>query len=266
LRAALRERALAYATARGLHYYESVGKKNPVVIFSATGDNHGNFIERSYQAALQVPEIRRRLLKRHSQARALPSQFSNTACELDSSNSSDALLINIFCHPEIGSGSVCQFLGIEQWAAPIFGMRVRVDGEPIGPPRRHTEIDMVLSCGLAIEGKLTESDFQQASDPYVHRYRHLEEIFDVRRLPRCRKGFESYQLIRNILAAHQRRGRFMVLYDQRRPDLLARWEAVVQAIRIPALRNQCTAVTWQGLARVVPDELRSFLLEKYGIG
>jgi hypothetical protein len=266
LRSVLRGRALTYATARALPYYESLGKKDPVVLFPAIGDRHGNFIDASFQAAQRVPEIRRRFAKRHAQAQALPPQFSDTACELDSSNSSDALLMNIFCYPELENSRIHQILGLDKWTMPVFGIRFCVAGEPKGSPRRHTELDMTFSHDLAIEAKLTESGFQQASRASVHRYHHLDEVFEVQKLPQCRKGFDSYQLIRNVLAAHQRGGRFMVLYDQRRPDLLTRWQVIVQAIRIPELRDRCSTITWQDLAVAVPDELRSFLFEKYGIG
>lgn len=271
LRSELRRFALKYAEARGLPFYESKGRKDPVVLFRPVGDRHGNLIDASYQAIQRNPETRRRLGKRHAQARALPERFRKDACELDSSNSSDALLMNIFCYPEIGSSRIREVLGLKQWTRPAFGVRFRVAGEPEGPRLpsqrdRRTEIDMTFSTDLAVEAKLTETEFQQASAASVMRYHHLDDVFAADSLPRCRKGFDSYQLIRNVLAAHERGGRFVVLYDRRRPDLLKRWEAVMRAIRIPALRERCAALTWQEIAAAVPDELRLFLVEKYGIG
>jgi hypothetical protein len=272
LRSELRQFALRYAEARGIPFYESIGAKKPVVLFSPVDGRHGNFLDASYQAIQRNPKIRGRLGKRHAGARrALPKRFQDDACEMDSSNSSDALLMNIFCYPEVGRSRVRDVLGLRQWTHPVFGVRFRLAGEPEGPRLRsqvdrRTEIDMTFSTDLAVEAKPTEAEFQQAADASVMRYRHLEEVFAVQSLPRCKKGFDSYQLIRNILAAHERGGRFVVLYDRRRPDLLDRWNAVMRAIRIPALRERCAVLTWQQIAVAVPDELRLFLVEKYGIG
>jgi hypothetical protein len=262
LRLDLRRLALTYAKTTNLSYYESLGMTDPVVLFRAADAHHGNFIDATYRMIQDNPALRGRLGKRHTQAQALPQRFQGDARELDSSNSSDALLMNIFCYPEIGNTSVRELLGLDRWTIPAFGVRFRVAGET-GPAV--TEFDMTFSTELAVEAKLTEPKFQQASVEMVMRYRNLNDVFAVDSLPRCRKGFESYQLIRNILAVHERGGRFIVLYDQRRPDLFKLWEPVVHAIRIPALRERCSALTWQAIAAAVPEPLRLFLIEKYGI-
>jgi hypothetical protein len=262
LRLDLRRLALTYAKTTNLSYYESLGETDPVVLFRSGDDRHGNFIDATYRVIQDNPALRKRLDKRHTQAQALPQQFQGDARELDSSNSSDALLMNIFCHPEIGNSRVREVLGLDQWTAPAFGVRFRVAGET-GPAV--TELDMTFSTELAVEAKLTERKFQQASVELIMRYHALRDVFAVDSLPRCRKGFESYQLIRSVLAVHERGGRFIVLYDQRRPDLLKLWEAVAHAIRIPALRERCSALTWQEISAAVPEALQQFLVEKYGI-
>jgi hypothetical protein len=75
----------------------------------------------------------------------------------------------------------------------------------------------------------------------------------------------SYQLIRNVLAAHATGFSFCVLTDARRPDLLEAWFQVMQAIRPVELRVRCKVLTWQELAAVLPPTLRYFLEEKYAI-
>ena len=55
---------------------------------------------------------------------------------------------------------------------------------------------------LLIEAKLTESDFQHAPKTAVHAYRDFGEVFEDEDLPQTEKDYRSYQLIRNVLAAH----------------------------------------------------------------
>ena len=121
--------------------------------------------------------------------------------ELDCCNSSDALLMNIFCHPEVLERSpVRALLGIESKAVPEFGFKPRT---PLLKAKRdNTEIDMKLG-ELLVEAKLTESNFQFASVALISRYRDLEEIFDVSELPTRNGKQGGYQLIRGTLAAYR---------------------------------------------------------------
>src|SRR5204863_6204703 len=120
--------------------------------------------------------------------------------ELDSCMSSDALLMNVFCHPRtLRSASVRSMLGVEAYDAPSFGFPARV---PLAAGRTdRTEVDMKVG-GLLVEAKLTESDFQTKAAEIVESYRDFEEVFEHRSLPRARGEYASYQLIRNVLAAH----------------------------------------------------------------
>ena len=69
--------------------------------------------------------------------------------------------------------------------------------------RRYDRSEMDLKLGkLLIEAKLTEGDFQSARFDLVHRYRDLELVFDVARLPMKNQKYRSCQLIRGALAAH----------------------------------------------------------------
>ena len=115
------------------------------------------------------------------------------------------------------------------------------------------------------EAKLTEADFTIRPRFHVHRYTGLETILDVARLPATSTHFESYQLIRNVLAAAQHYSAFVLLIDRRRPDLLQKWNAVSAAIIDSALAQRCTARTWQEVAAHAPASLARFLDAKYGL-
>ena len=183
--------------------------------------------------------------------------------ELDCANSSDALLMNVFCHPGVVEcAGVRATLGIAAGAMPEFGVKPRT---PLhGGKRDNTEVDMRVG-DLLVEAKLTESDFQSAKAALVERYRDLREVFEVEELPVRGGRVVGYQLIRGTLAAHATGCSFCVLCDARRPELVETWYAVMRAVRSFELRCRLKLLTWQELAGVVPGELREFLAEKYGI-
>jgi hypothetical protein len=99
----------------------------------------------------------------------------------------------------------------------------------------------------------------------VHRYRDLEAVFDVARLPRSKERFRSCQLIRGALAAHAYGASFAVFCDQRRQDLIEDCFEIMSAVVNAELRCRMSVVTWQELASAMPKKVRSFLAEKYGI-
>src|ERR1035441_5261675 len=83
--------------ARGRAHVESYGNP-PVIVYAPEEGRHGNFFDSAYQAIAAQPEWMRRFDKIHAQGRALPKSESGRKWrELDSSMSSDALLMNIFC-------------------------------------------------------------------------------------------------------------------------------------------------------------------------
>ena len=94
---------------------------------SECGQHHGNFISASYKAILRKPEWRKRLQKVHTQGRrSLPAR-DGLWRELDSSLSSDALLMNIFGYPGVTRRmEVCGILGIESGSRPEFGFMPRI--------------------------------------------------------------------------------------------------------------------------------------------
>lgn len=87
----------------------------------------------------------------------------------------------------------------------------------------------------------------------------------VESLPRTGERYVSYQLIRNVLAAHAAGISFCVMADARRPDLLEAWHAIMRCVRHAELRTRCKVLTWQELSTVLPRRLQKFLEAKYGI-
>jgi hypothetical protein len=294
--------------ARGRAHVESYGNP-PVIVYAPEAGLHGNFFHAAYPAITSRPDWMRRFNKVHAQAaRSLPKPQPDPLRrwrELDSSMSSDALLMNIFCTPGVAdSSSVRDALGVDGDAEPVFGWRARV---PLANGRfDRTEIDMRLGS-LLIEAKLTESDFQSRIAPIVEAYRDFDAVFDRELLPRVEintarwmrasefpenesqeleslvgdpeffssidpsfrapgdSGYASYQLIRNVLAAFAGNCSFCVLHDERRPDLREQWFQIMAAVKSAAMRVRLKVLTWQELAALLPAELQEFLDLKYGI-
>jgi hypothetical protein len=310
--------------ARGRAHVKSYGAA-PVIVYEpdggvpadgsssggCDGTRHGNFFDAAYAAILAWPDWMRRFDKVHAQAaRSLPKS-SRRWRELDSSMSSDALLMNVFCTPGVAEfTAVRNLLGIVSNAEPVlgpepvFGWKARV---PLANGRfDRTEVDMRFGS-LLVEAKLTESDFQSRSAAIVESYRDFDEVFDRDRLPHVEiatkrwmrssefpenasqefeslvadpafftaidatfrppgeEGYASYQLIRNVLAAHSTDSSFCVIHDERRPDLSEAWFEVMAAVKSSALRVRLKVLTWQELAASLPAELQLFLDQKYGI-
>jgi len=290
--------------ARGRGHVESYGNP-PVIVYAPEEGRHGNFLDASYAAIAARPEWMRRFDKIHAQGRSLPKAESGRRWrELDSSMSSDALLMNVFCAPGVAeSGALRRALGIEAVEPPVFGWKARV---PLANGRSdRTEVDMRWG-GLLVESKLTEGDFQAKSAAAVEAYRDFDAVFERELLPRVplrikrrkeatefpeddsqeyeepaegltpppieraspadfESGYESYQLIRNVLAAHAGGESFCVIHDARRPDLREAWFRVMAAVKSSALRVRLKVLTWQELSPLLPEDLQQFLDWKYGI-
>jgi hypothetical protein len=237
LRRDLSARAHHLARTQKLLYDISPGSE-PVVIFGRDEQGrHGNFHPASDTSICANPAWLRRLAKPHTASRRSRARKDWQWRELDSANSSDALLMNIFCHPGVFNGrtlapAVANLLNIEYAVQPCFGINPAVPlktlrkrratrkpqtnliQEAQTPPGKNpdtpdldsatwaleaptapypittnqtltdrTEIDLQLG-NLYLEAKLTESNFQTAAPRLIERYRDLETIFDVARLPR----------------------------------------------------------------------------------
>jgi len=294
--------------ARGRAHVESYGGA-PVIVYEPENGCHGNFFDPAYSAMAANPEWMRRFDKVHAQAaRSLPRPQLDLARrwrELDSSMSSDALLMNIFCTPGVAcSAAIQSALGVNAGDVPIFGWKARV---PLANGRfDRTEVDMRFGS-LLVEAKLTEIGFQTRAAAIVEAYRDFDTVFDRNLLPRAEiptsrwlrasefpedvsqefesivsdpalvsnidtvfrppgePGYQSYQLIRSVLAAHAADASFCVIHDERRPDLREEWFQVMAAVKSSALRTRLKVLTWQELAAFVPDALAEFLDVKYGI-
>ena len=312
LKAELAERNRLHARAHP--HVESYGS-DPVIVYAPDEGRHGNFYPPAFEAILSNPAWFRRFDKIHSHGRSLPKpQIDPTRKwrELDSSMSSDALLMNIFCTPGVtDSAAIRSMLGIKSDSGPEFGWKARV---PLCNGRvDRTEVDMRWG-DLLIEAKLTETDFQCREAKIVEGYRDLDVVFDRDLLPKARlrirrrrtavelaeeftqeweqpvdgadeiarafhaeleaqadakqpweNGYASYQLIRNVLAAHATGTSFCVIHDERRPDLREEWFSVIRAVGTAAMSTRCKVLTWQELVPVLPEGLRHFLDTKYGI-
>jgi hypothetical protein len=264
LRHELSLRNRAFALQRQLPHVESYGGM-AVTVYPPhpTRKRHGNFFDESYAAMLAIPEWRKRLNKVHTSGRSSLPRSERRWKELDSSMSSDALLMNIFCCPYVSDDPrVLGLLGIQAAELPHFGWRARVPLKKGSADR--TEVDMKLG-DMLFEAKLTESDFQSADASVLSRYRDFEDVFEIAELPNEGAKLASYQLIRNVLAAYASDCGFCLLVDARRPDLIESWYAVLRCVRPLELRVRCKLLTWQELSAGLPQPLREFLDAKYGI-
>jgi hypothetical protein len=306
LRQELTLRNCIYSSGRA--HVESYGSA-PVIVFEPENGLHANFFDAAYTAIAANPDWMRRFDKVHAQAaRSLPKPQLDPARrwrELDSSMSSDALLMNIFCTPGVAdSPAVRNALGVDAQAVPVFGWKARV---PLTKGRfDRTEVDMRFG-DLLVEAKLTEVGFQTRAAAIVEAYRDFDAVFDRDRLPRVEiatsrwirasefpennsqefesivadpalvssidtsfrppgePGYAGYQLIRSVLAAFATECSFCVIHDERRPDLREEWFEIMTAVKSAALRVRMKVLTWQELAALLPASLQLFLDVKYGI-
>jgi hypothetical protein len=168
--------------ARGRAHVESYGTP-PVIVYSPEEDQHGNFFDAAYAAILRRAEWMRRFDKIHARGRALPKAAGGRRWrELDSSMSSDALLMNVFCGLGIEDvQAVRRALGVDGDEEPVFGWRARV---PLATGRSdRTEVDMRWGS-LLVEAKLTEGDFQTCRAAVAEGYRDFDAVFERELLPR----------------------------------------------------------------------------------
>lgn len=265
LRRELSERNVAWARQNKFAHEVSLGTVPAVLYREDERGQHGNFHPAAYSRIRKNPGWSKRLKKAHTTARKTLLSHDRGRSELDSSNSSDALLMSIFCHPQRGQSgtSLRRLLGVDNNAEPVFGYRPRIP--LLGDRFDATEIDLRLG-DLLVEAKLTEYDFQTAPWRLVERYRDLEEVFDVDELPRSNATLLSYQLVRGALAAHaEPEARFCVLCDARRPDLIDSWYRIQQCVRPYDLRCRLMLLTWQEVAGSCTGGLQKWLSIKYGI-
>ncbi len=247
--------------------HEATSGSTPSIVYQQHGTTHGNFFPASYRRITANPAWSARLEKAYTASSRIPHSNARQRRELDCANSSDALLMNVFCHPtSLRSAALQALLGISQPLSPCFGHRARIplrDGHI-----DRTEFDMLLQDAdhlLLVEAKLSEGDFQTARPALMDRYSSFKQVFDTDSLPHTHGQLCSYQLLRSILAAHHLQASFAVMLDARRTDLVEDAFLVYRTVRSAHLRSRLHVITWQEIAACVPRTLQRFLLEKYGI-
>ncbi len=215
-------------------------------------DLESNFHEASLKNIKRNPIWSQRLNKTHPKVK--------NAKEMQSSNSSDALLMNIFCYPNI-----TEYKGFKKLIGDCdvieFGYNPKI--KRIDNTEDSTEIDLELSGSLC-EAKLTEEDFTSREASIVERY-NLDEVFHVDALPRVGNKYDNYQIIRNLLAAKQHKKDHILFCDERRPDLVRRYLETVICLKDIEQRKRCRVIFWQEIARLCPTSLKTRLKYKYGI-
>lgn len=243
LRRELSTRNIKWAEDHGFLYERIMGSSASVIYRPDNQGLHGNFHPASYKCILQNPLSRRQLSKKHTTARKTLLSHNPDRLELDSCNSSDALLMNIFCHPSASSAQsdLRSYLAVESTADFVFGYKPRV---PFKNGKFDcTEVDLRIG-DLMIEAKLTETDFQLARWKLVERYRDFKDVFDPELLPRAGDKLRSYQLLRGILAAFvDISSRYCLICDERRTDLIEMWADMLGAIRLSGPRYRCVLIT-----------------------
>lgn len=263
LRQELSVRSHQLATSKKL-LHELSDAATPSVVFGVDANGeHGNFHPASYRHICRNPDWAQRLQKVHTASRKMMLRSDWRWRELDCANSSDALLMNVFCHPTAcRHGRVAALLDIDPSASPNFGYKPRI---PLyGGKKDSTEIDMRLG-NLLVEAKLTESGLQRAAPSLYQRYCDLEVVFDPTELPITDGLLQGYQFVRGVLAAHHHQVSFCLMYDARRPELQRLWYSVLRAVRSADLRARLKVLTWQELSSALPETLQTFLGLKYGI-
>lgn len=252
LRNRIKRSTLEYIADRNIpsdHYEEH---KSAIIFKSEDIASNPNFSPKSLENIIKHEVWIERLSKTHS-------HFNDGTTEMASSNSSDALLMNIFCHPEFFKWTGPQkYLGFEN-DTPLFGWNPEIE---LGS--RNTEVDMLLGETI-YEAKLTESGFTEVEQSkLLVRYPGIEEIFDLEHI--TSEGIVShYQLLRNIYAANEKDLSFNLICDTRRPDLIQALFETAKAIKEKKLRDRVGFITWQEIASKVGKELKDFLKLKYGI-
>ncbi len=254
LRKNLKQSALEY-----ISEHEISGERYQIfdsaIIFQTKEDDYSdnpNFHTKSLKAILNNEDWRVRLAKIHS-------HFKDGTTEMASSNSSDALLMNIFCHPDFFTWSgPKKNLGFAD-ETPEFGWNPELEFET-----RNTEVDMKLGDNI-YEAKLTESDFTEKKiDGLTERYPGIDDIFYLEDLMNGNK-VRHYQLLRNIYAAYKKDKSFRLICDARRPELISALYETTCAIKDYDSRKKIGFITWQHIASYTGKDLKEFLKLKYGI-
>jgi hypothetical protein len=236
--------------------------KNSSVIFN---DISFSFQKDSWNAILKNREFLSRIEKIHPNTQTKDS----SVFEMQSSNSSDGLAMNIFCHPNFKKWrGVANLFEVEIISSIEFGFEAKVlKTNQNQVTEDKTEVDILINKNIIVECKLTEEDFCVKEKQIVNQYIEFANIFQTNLLKQTLTHYDNYQLIRNILAAYQHHAKFILICDMRRPDLARSFYQTIRCIKdeFIDLRMNCEIIYWQDLAKAVGDDLKDFLNDKYGI-
>jgi hypothetical protein len=219
--------------------------------------------------------------------------------------SSDALLMNIFCTPGVAeSRAVQNALVVDCDVPPEFGWKARVplasgrfDRTEVDMRwggllmeakltesdfqtrearivEAYREFDEVFNRDLLPRVEIATARLREATEFPENISQEFESVLgdpddrlplEQPPPPPGEAGYASYQLIRNVLAAHAAGCSFCVIHDERRPDLREQWFQVIAAVKSAEMRVRLKVLTWQELAALLPESLQEFLDVKYGI-
>lgn len=178
--------------------------------------------------------------------------------EMQSSNSSDALLMNFFAHPGIKEWkSLRDLISINKSDNIEFGWNPEFSNET----SHKTEIDMKIGNSI-FEAKLTEKDFTSKELQVVLEYSNVENIIDLQVLTN-KNVVSNYQLIRNLLTAEKYDYKFNLLIDESRIDLIREFYKVKSSIKASYLSDNFNFITWQEISNCVGIDLKNYITEKY---
>ncbi len=197
----------------------NIDEKKTAIIFRFLSDN---FLNTTYENICKNPDWQKRTQKKHTQ----------DTLEMQSSNSSDAILMNIFCYPQFTNWiGPHKLLGIDKDEEIIFGWKPSFENEK---KANSTEIDMKIGNRI-FESKLTESSFTEKNLSVVEKYSDFYDVFDhqylIKESKKGNKIVKNYQLVRNILTAYKYDLHFSVLLDSSRIDLIKEIMTIIKSLK-----------------------------------
>jgi hypothetical protein len=209
-----------------------------------------SFHSDTFSNICKIDDFKKRLDKPHSNVAGFK--------EMQSSNSSDALLMNFFAYPRIKEWkSLRDLISINQSDNIEFGWNPIFENEK----NHKTEIDMKIGASI-FEAKLIEEDFTKKELEVVLAYQNIKNIIDLDALTN-NNIVSNYQLIRNLLTADKHKCKFNLLLDETRIDLIREFYKVKSAIKNKTLSYNFNFITWQEISTCVGFELKNYITEKY---
>jgi len=216
-----------------------------------------SFYQPSFAEVIKNPDWVKRINKKHT-------HFKDGTLEMQSSNSSDAILMNIFCNPSISmNDSLKKYLDIKISNSQrdiVFGWNPEFENESNKKP---TEIDMKIGNHI-FEAKLTENSFTKKNVDVLMKYPLINEIFFFKKIEvNQNKQVKNYQLFRNIITAYKYNFKFTILIDETRLDLIKEINNVKEIIKDEDLKARINFMTWQGIVKAFDNEFKNFMKTKY---